>query len=425
MRIALLALLSLCVSASAEDFRWQVTDAPSFTWSITAREGGGLQSTGGTEVTSSSAGQVSETPALESFVHRINVSNVSTGGQGSATHIGGGVFLTCRHVFARQWNAVKVGGMSVKADPSIASGPDFAVVRTDVSSHASAPVSTAQLSDGETLHVYGAKTGLHTGVLSHRRWSQGYRAVVCQIPTESGDSGAGVFNAAGELVGVHWGSTGNEVFFTPLSEVASMLTPGSVVETLPSSTATEPSTAICPCQGFRGRAHCFCLQRGVACKCNRTTGSEWLMADGRPVRKTGQYANPNKPSPLTTPPFSISVGEPDSNGQGAGNASRHKQVPSGGGSSSAPLESDGSIPTKRNDGRWWWTAPDGVQWWASSQPKHGDSVVGGGVTWDCVDGRMVQRGSQMAAEIQPKGHFEMRRQCVNGVCRMYRVWVPE
>lgn len=297
------AFILLASSVTAQDFNWAVDDT--FSWTLTEKGGG--HDLGGTDVTSSSAGQFSETPALESCVHRISVSNGSQGGQGSATHIGDGVFLTCRHVFDRQWRAVKIGDAQVEATATVAKGPDFAVVRTDVASHAAAPVSTSPLSDGQTLHVYGATTGLHTGVLSHRRWSHGYRAVVCPVPTESGDSGAGVFNAAGELVGVHWGSTGNEVFFTPLSEVQDLLTPGSVAD-LPASTATEPSTSICPCLGYRGRAHCYCLQRGVACKCNRTTGSEWVMSDGKPVKKTGKYANPNNVAVTPSAPFSPAAG---------------------------------------------------------------------------------------------------------------------
>lgn len=303
-----IALLSLCVAVSAEDFRWQVTDAPFFDWTITVPEGGDLDISG-TDVTNSGAGQVSETPALESFVHRIGVKNSIDGGSGSATHIGNGVFLTCRHVFDRSWNWVELDGQRVEAKATVSRGPDFAVVRTDVSSHASAPVSMAPLSADQELSVYGAKTGLHVGVLSPRRWQHGYRAVVCEVPTESGDSGAGVFNAAGELVGVHWGSTGNEVFFTPLSEVQSMFTPGSVAATAqPSSPATEPSTSVCKCLGYRGRQHCFCLQRGVACKCNSRTGSEWNMANGRPVNKTGRYLDPR--TPLKTPPLAVSIGEP-------------------------------------------------------------------------------------------------------------------
>lgn len=68
-------------------------------------------------------------------------------------------------------------------------------------------------------------------------------------------------------------------------------------------------TAICPCLGYRGRAHCYCLQRGVACKCNRTTGSEWIMENGKPVKKTGRYANPNNVvAPSNAAPFSPAAG---------------------------------------------------------------------------------------------------------------------
>lgn len=169
---------------------------------------------------------VSETAApasVSDYVHRIHVRDGNTGGMGSATHIGGGVYLTCGHVFGRAVSSVEIDGVATSARWSVSSGPDFAVVRTQAATAASATVNTAELSDGQSLRVVGQKTGLHEGELSPTRWSDGYRAVVCDVPTESGDSGAGVFNDAGELVGVHWGSTGNEVFFTPLSVVESMV----------------------------------------------------------------------------------------------------------------------------------------------------------------------------------------------------------
>lgn len=189
-----------------------------------------------------------------SFVHTIHVRNGNTGGQGSATHIRGGVYLTCRHVFDRSVSSVEVDGVPASGW-SIASGPDFAVVRTKASSAAAALVNTSPLSDGQSLRVVGQKTGLHAGELSPKRWSHGYRAVVCAVPTESGDSGAGVFNDAGELVGVHWGSSGNEVFFTPLSEVSSMIqpTPGSVAADAPVA-AAEPFCDCDPCTC----ANCAC-----------------------------------------------------------------------------------------------------------------------------------------------------------------------
>jgi hypothetical protein len=182
-----------------------------------------------------SEGATSEPPAtitepvdVSQFVHRINTRtgrDAFDGGQGSCTHVGRGVYLTCRHVFDRPVSSVEIDGQPVAATWSWSTDLDFAVLRTESDGGEFATVSTSELSDGQPLRAYGQKTGPHEGTLSDKRWSPGYRAVTCAVPTESGDSGAGVFNAAGELVGVHWGSTGNDVFFTPLSTVESLVAP--------------------------------------------------------------------------------------------------------------------------------------------------------------------------------------------------------
>jgi hypothetical protein len=243
--VVTLLLLGWLIGSPAEVEPVPADDTPVVVPSPPDEKGGDLGSPAHDEPV-----RVTDDPS--SFVHTIHVRNGNTGGQGSATHIGSGVYLTCRHVFDRPVSSVEIDGVSASGW-SIASGPDFAVVRTR-SSGPAARVSTAPLSDGQSLRVVGQKTGLHAGELSPKRWSHGYRAVVCAVPTESGDSGAGVFNDAGELVGVHWGSTGNEVFFTPLSEVVGMIPPGSVVETSPGSTATEPSCDCDPCTC----ANCAC-----------------------------------------------------------------------------------------------------------------------------------------------------------------------
>jgi hypothetical protein len=68
-----IAFLLLCVTASADDFRWQITDAPSFSWTITIREGGDLSSTPSATVAEvqdapnrTDSGTASETAAPES-----------------------------------------------------------------------------------------------------------------------------------------------------------------------------------------------------------------------------------------------------------------------------------------------------------------------------------------------------------------------
>lgn len=326
-----------------------------------------------------------------SFVHRIHVRNGSTGGQGSATHIGDGVYLTCRHVLGRAVSGVEIDGVPASASWNVAWPQDVGVVRTRESGPA-ARVNTAPLSDGQSLRVVGQKTGMHSGELSPKRWSHGYRAVVCAVPTESGDSGAGVFNDAGELVGVHWGSTGNEVFFTPLNNVAALVAPFTPDSAARSPTEPGADTSVCACEGSK-RGVCHCLARGVTCRCKTGVGSEWEMADGRPVKKTGRYLDPR--SPLVEPMLVVTVGD---------------------------AKPSADTPQQR-DGKWWWTAPDGVRWWAAKQPQHGDSVVGDGVTWDCVNGRMVLRGAKMAVQIQPPKRGYWKTVCRGSYCE--RVWVSQ
>lgn len=69
--------------------------------------------------------------------------------------------------------------------------------------------------------------------------------------------------------------------------------------------APVSKTAVCQCQGSN-RGVCFCLQNGIACKCNSGKGSVWnLNEQGRAVSKTGQYADPRKaaaaPKPAPVP----------------------------------------------------------------------------------------------------------------------------
>lgn len=157
------------------------------------------------------------------FVHQIAVHSGLESGIGSATHIGGGVFLTCKHLFSRQVLTVDMDGQqygcSWRTHPTL----DFAVLSVQGFAGDATTPNTADLSDGQPLRVVGQKTGLHEGTLSPQRWSGGYRVVESGTPTESGDSGAGVFNDADELVGVHWGSNEDGIFFTPLREVADFI----------------------------------------------------------------------------------------------------------------------------------------------------------------------------------------------------------
>lgn len=61
-----------------------------------------------------------------------------------------------------------------------------------------------------------------------------------------------------------------------------------------SKSADKPAgrTGICPCGGANTGV-CYCIQSGVACKCQVGKGSVWnLDAAGKPTGKTGQYAAP-------------------------------------------------------------------------------------------------------------------------------------
>lgn len=167
------------------------------------------------------------------------------------------------------------------------------------------------------------------------------------------------------------------------------------------ATAPEPvSLSICPCRGSN-RGVCHCLARGVTCRCSSNVGSEWIMADGRPVKKTGKYLDPN--SPLKTPPLSISVGQ----------------------LSHAPPKSDGYEATLRNDGRYWWTVDSTHAYWVGKQPANGDSFTIDGQVWECVDGRMRLKGSQMAADLAPKGKWVRMKVCHGNYCTYEMRFVPQ
>lgn len=54
----------------------------------------------------------------------------------------------------------------------------------------------------------------------------------------------------------------------------------------------EAKTAICQCGGSN-KGVCFCLKKGLPCKCSANVGSIWYLDQmGKAVAKTGQYANP-------------------------------------------------------------------------------------------------------------------------------------
>lgn len=156
---------------------------------------------------------------------------------------------------------------------------------------------------------------------------------------------------------------------------------GSGVEPPTSLPAPEPSTAVCQCQGHK-RQSCFCLQNGVTCKCNASTGSVWALNEqGRATHKTGAYADPRAPRQTASTGYAVSL---------------------------------------RTDGRWWWH--DGGQWHnTSDKPREGVTYNGPHGAFVYRGGRMVPEAAKMAVEIKPTGHWE--RRCFGGYCRM--VWVTD
>ena len=161
----------------------------------------------------------------------------------------------------------------------------------------------------------------------------------------------------------------------------------------PGSAAAPPKDAvadlsICPCLGYKGKAHCYCLQRGVQCRCNRTTGSEWNMDGGRPVNKTGRYADPRRaPQPA-----------------------RSREL----------AAVDSSVPTLKSDGNYWWQGPSGLWYSRSSTPTEGSVIrQQDGTTFVMRDGRMVP---QMAVQIQAPAGGRWVKRCYGSYCRME--WVP-
>lgn len=172
--------------------------------------------------------------------------------------------------------------------------------------------------------------------------------------------------------------------------------PESASETVapsPGSVAAPPKDAaadlsICPCLGYRGKEHCYCLQRGVACGCNRTKGSEWNMESGRPVNKTGRYADPRRET------FARS------------------DAPA----ASAPA--DNTVPRQKSDGKWWWQGPTGT-WFGTATLTEGQTYVSGTNRFVYRGGKMIP---EMAVQIQQPAGGRWVKRCYGSYCRME--WVP-
>lgn len=173
---------------------------------------------------------------------------------------------------------------------------------------------------------------------------------------------------------------------------AGHLLSGAAVE--PAAVPAAPVFDICPCLGYRGKAHCFCLQKGVGCKCNATTGSEWEMADSRPVRQTGKYGDPRKPRGSSRPDAELS----------------------------APGTTSGYEVTTVNNLPHW-TDSTGRNW-DTHDPLAENMTYGG--RFQYRGGRMHEWKSSMSVVIpQAKGHYETRRVCHGSWCENVRVFVKD
>lgn len=67
-------------------------------------------------------------------------------------------------------------------------------------------------------------------------------------------------------------------------------------------TAKAENTGICNCQG-KSPGTCYCLKAGQKCAaCTTNVGSIWeLTPEGKPIAKTGEYANPNTGQKIAKP----------------------------------------------------------------------------------------------------------------------------
>lgn len=218
----LIALFLLAANVGAQEFNWAFDDP--FAWKI----GGDPASLSkdstvpGTD-SGSSVGQVSETPALESFVHRINVVNRG----GSATCIAPGVYVTCKHLFeGLRGYQVSIDGTAVAAEVTLSPTYDVAVIQVasgDVQKHRHIATSGGDLYLAECIAFgFGSET-VHRGFISN----DDTLSLTSEATIEQGDSGGAVF-CDGELIGVIRGknpANGRVCYFTPLKDVAALVAP--------------------------------------------------------------------------------------------------------------------------------------------------------------------------------------------------------
>jgi hypothetical protein len=111
------------------------------------------------------------------------------------------------------------------------------------------------------------------------------------------------------------------------------------------------------------------------------------MDGGRPVSKTGRYADPRR----STQPIA-----------------RREET----------AASDTSVPTHRADGKWWWQGPNG-KWFGTATLTEGQTYVSGTSRFVLRGGKMVP---EMAVQLQAPAGGRWVKRCYGGYCRME--WVP-
>ena len=165
---------------------------------------------------------------------------------GTCVSIGNGVYLTAAHVLPTRATTatVTIDGESASARVQFATGQyhDFAIVTTTGLSHDGVPFSTDQPTFRQHVWFWSRQNGLEQlgEVFLNGEFSEGVATLglLADDPGCSpGDSGSGVFNASGELIGIVSTRAGNNVSneprvvsFIPLYSVAAMLAPASAAE---------------------------------------------------------------------------------------------------------------------------------------------------------------------------------------------------
>lgn len=189
--------LAVAVLIQAPEFEWKVTDLPA----------------------------TDPTQAM----HRLTYGQGNNRGQVSATHIGNGYYVTCRHMMVGRTGSFELDGEPVDAE--VLEDPiDFVLLR--VRTHRGGPAagwSSQPITTGQRLMIHARLTGKVSGEVHPKQTTDGARKIIvdpsCPI-TVSGDSGSPVVDAQGLVVGIHVATVNGEraTRVVPLAEVKDLLT---------------------------------------------------------------------------------------------------------------------------------------------------------------------------------------------------------